>query len=225
MKILLQSAMLLLALSISGAEVVDRMVAVVNKQVVLQSELDQTARVEFLLEGKPLDKLTAVDLQQVLDQLIDRALLEQQIMNPSVLDPTPADVVDRLREVRTRTPGAGSDAQWQALLTRYGVTEQDVSDQVISQLRIVKFIDLRFRAMAQVDRAAITSYYQEKLLPELRKQGAPEPPLDQVAGKIEKILFEQRIDDLLNSWLQTLRSQANIQKIVPETKLADGAAR
>jgi hypothetical protein len=50
-------------------------------------------------------------------------------------------------------------------------------------------------------------------VPELRKQGAPDPPLNEVSEKIEKIVIEQRIDELLNDWLQTLRSQAHIEKM------------
>ena len=107
------------------------------------------------------------------------------------------------------------------MLSGYGVTEQDVGTQLLSQVRILQFIDLRFRGLVTVDKAAVTSYYQEKLLPALRKQGAPEPPLDQVSGKIEKIVAEQRIDELLADWLQTLRSQAHIEKI-SETGTAFG---
>src|SRR5215472_10173217 len=99
------------------------------------------------------------------------------------------------------------------MLVSYGVSKEDVENQIAAQLRILRFIDLRFRTLAHVDRAAISNYYTEKLLPELRKQGAPEPPLEQVSGKIEKILTEQRIDELLTSWLQTLRTQTHIQKM------------
>ena len=78
------------------------MVAVVNKQVILQSQLEQTAHVEFLLQGKPLEKLTAEDMQTVLNQLIDRALLEQQILSNGMLDPSLDEVASRLREVRAQ---------------------------------------------------------------------------------------------------------------------------
>lgn len=223
MKLLLHFAILLLALAAGAGEVVDRMVATVNKHVILQSELDQTARVEFLLEGKPLAELTVEQMQAVLDQLIDRALLEQQVMNPAVLSPTPEQVAQRLAEVRAKIPGGTDDAKWKALLAEYGVTPQDVEDHVIAELRILHLVDLRFRALAQVDRTAISSYYQEKLVPELKRQGAPVPPLSQVSGKIEKILAEQRINDMLSSWLQTLRSQSNIRKMPLETHLASGA--
>ena len=51
-----QFAMVLLLAGFTQAQVVDRMVAVVNKRVILESELDQAARVEFLLQGKPIER-------------------------------------------------------------------------------------------------------------------------------------------------------------------------
>jgi len=213
----------LLLIGACRAEVVDRMVAVVNRQVILQSELEQAAHVEFLLQGRSLDQLNAPEMRAVLDRMIDQALLEQQIVSTTMLDPTPDEISARIHEVRGEIPGAAADEKWRAMLVSYGVSKEDVGKQIASQLRILRFIDLRFRTLAHVDRASISNYYTEKLLPELRKQQAPEPPLAQVSDKIEKILTEQRIDELLSSWLQTLRSQARIQKMDTDSKPATGA--
>jgi hypothetical protein len=224
MKVFFNSLMVFAVLVAAHAQVVDRMVAVVNKQVILQSELEQTAHVEFLLQGKPLTQLTMADLQAVLERMIDQALLQQQIVNSAALQPTPEEVGTQLQEIRGKLSGAQAEANWKELLAGYGVTQQDVEQQIASQMRILRLIDLRFRNLAHVDRTAISDYYKQKLVPELQKQGAPEPPLSQVSDKIEKILTEQRIDDLLNSWLQTLRSQAHIQKLNSETTPPSGAA-
>lgn len=224
MKVVLNLVLVLIAcMSARPAEVVDRMVAVVNRHVILQSELEQAAHVEFLLQGRGLDQLTPAEMQAVLDRMIDQALLEQQIVTTLLLDPTLDEVGARLKEVRSQIPGATADDKWRAMLVSYGVTQEDVEKQLAAQLRILQFIDLRFRSLAHVDRASISNYYQEKLLPELRKQGAPEPPLAQVSDRIEKILTEQRMDELLSSWLQTLRSQTHIQKMIPGASPEAGA--
>jgi peptidyl-prolyl cis-trans isomerase SurA len=70
--------------------------------------------------------------------------------------------------------------------------------------------------VARVDRASISQYYNQTLLPQLRQQGAPPPPLSEVSDKIQQVLTEQRINELLNSWLEALRSQAQIEKM-PES--------
>ena len=224
MRLAIQFALFLLcALSCQAQEIVDRMVAAVNRQVILQSDVDQTARVELLLDGKPLNQLTAQNMSAVLDRLIDQALLQEQIVTTAQLDPTRQELEARVREVRTQIAGVTTDDQWQAVLAQYGVTQQDVEQQLVRQIRLLRFVDLRFRGLVRVDRTAITTYYQDSLLPELRKQGAAVPPLGDVSEKIRQILVEQRIDGLLNTWLQTLRSQAHIEKMDGETAPVAGA--
>lgn len=209
--------LLLAACGLAPAQVVDRMVAVVNRRVILESELDQAARVEFLMQGKPVASLTQADRAAVLERLIERSLLDQQIIHPDMLDPTPQELAAKVKELREGMPGppASSDAQWQALLNSYGLTEQDLEEQLASQVRILRFIDLRFRGLVRVDKNDVETYYQEKFLPEVRKRNAPEPGLAEVSGKIEQVLVEQRIGDLLNNWLKTLRAQAHIEKMLP----------
>lgn len=219
MKRCLQFALVLL-LPVAGlvqSQVVDRMVAVVNKRVILQSELDQAARVEFLLQGKPIASLTHGDTAAVLEQLIDRSLLDQQIVNPAMLDPSPEELAAKVREVRQDFPGniGQDDERWKSTLVLYGLTQQDLEEQLSSQARILRFVDLRFRALVRVEKGDIENYYQEKFLPEVRKRNATAPALADVSDKIEQILVEQRIDGLLSDWLKTLRAQAHIETMLP----------
>src|SRR6476660_1522674 len=180
-----QIAILLLLGSFARAQVVDRMVAVVNKRVILESELDQTARVEFLLQGKPIGTLTQADRAAVLERLIDRALLDQQIVNPAMLDPTPVELAAKIKEIRSGMPGAAADERWNAVLAGYGLIQQDVEEQLASQFRILRFIDLRFRGLVRVEKDAITAYYQDRFLPEVRKRNGAEPKLSEVSDRIE----------------------------------------
>lgn len=214
MRLRLQLVFLLLIISACSAQVVDRMVAVVNKRVILESELDQTARVEYLMQGKPLAQLTDAGRMATLNRLIDRSLLEQQIARTEMLDPTPAELAARLAEVRRQLPGAATEEGWHKVLNNYGLLQQDVEENLRSQIRILRFVDLRFRGLVRVEPGAIDAYYRDKLIPELRAQGATAPPLSQVSAKIEGILTERSIDDMLARWLDTLRSQAHIQKMI-----------
>jgi peptidyl-prolyl cis-trans isomerase SurA len=216
-----QLALLFFFVVVSGRaqEVVDRMVAVVNKRVILESELDQARRIELLLQGKPPtnEKPAPQEMQALLDRLIDRSLLEQQITDPAILDPTPADQAERIKEIRGQIEGAASEEGWKKVLTAYGLEQIDVEKHLISEIRVLRFLDLRFRRLVHVDKAEIATFYQEKLLPELNRKGAPAPPLEEVSSKIENILVEQHMDEMLSELLQTLRTQAHIEKIAPAT--------
>jgi hypothetical protein len=207
----------LLLAGIGQAQVVDRMVAVVNKHVILESELDQATRVEFLMQAKPIERVTSVDRTIVLDRLIDRSLLDQQIVNPNMLDPAPEELKAKIEELRQGVPGASTNESWTNILAGYGLTQQDLEEQLTSQFRILRFIDLRFRGLVRIDKEAIAAYYQDRFLPEVRKRNASEPQLSEVSDKIEQILAEQRIDELLNNWLKTLRAQAHIERMLPAT--------
>jgi len=214
----------LLLAGVVQAQVVDRMVAVVNKRVILESELDQATRVEFLMQAKPIESLTYADRTAVMERLIDRSLLDQQIVNPAMLDPTPAELKAKIEEVRQGIPGAVKDEDWKSILAGYGLTQQDVEEQLTSQVRILRFIDLRFRGLVRVDKEAIASYYQDRFLPEVRKRNAAEPKLEEVSDKIEQILAEQRIDERLSNWLKTLRAQAHIERILPAAAMSAGTS-
>jgi parvulin-like peptidyl-prolyl isomerase len=205
--------MLIMAVTCS-AQVVDRMVAVVNKRVILESELDQAVRLEFLMAGKPFDRATQADRMATLDRLIDRSLLDQQAVRSEMLDPEPGELADKVAEVRHQLPNAQTDEGWHKILNDYGLTQQDVEENLRSQMRILRLIDMRFRGLVRVDRSAIEAYYNDKLLPQLRAQGAAVPPLNDVSPKIEQILVEQGIDEMLAHWMDTLRGQAHIEKMI-----------
>lgn len=224
MRARLHFVIVLLFAGVMQAQVVDRMVAVVNRHVILESDLDQATRVEFLMQAKPIERLTYADRTAVMERLIDRSLLDQQIMNPAMLDPAPAELKSKIEEVREGIPGAAKDETWRSILAGYGLTQQDVEEQLTSQVRILRFIDLRFRGLVRVDKEAIASYYKDRFLPEVRKRNASEPKLEEVSDKIEQILAEQRIDELLSNWLKTLRAQAHIERMLPAAATSAGTS-
>jgi len=220
MKACISMAILLLALPLCCGQVADRMVAVVNKRVVLQSELEQEVRVDFMLRSLPLSQATSAEMEAMLERLIDQSLLQQQSVTTAMLDPKPEELAEALRKLRAGIPGAQDGGQWQAMLAAYGIGERDVELHIAAQLRLLRFIDLRFRPLTRVDRASVTAYYQQQFLPDRIKQGLTEPPLNEVFSQIERILVDQRVNDQLNTWLATLRTQANIQKLAPVSALS-----
>jgi hypothetical protein len=111
---------------------------------------------------------------------------------------------------------SADDQAWRSLLSSYGLTEEELAERIAAQMRITAFIESRLQPSVHVDAASVQAYYQEKFLPELRQRGVQtEPPLTQVSGQIEEILRQQRVDQMLSSWLQTLRQQSRI-RVGPE---------
>lgn len=206
-------AICLLALSLpaTAREVLDRIIAIVNNTPILLSEWDEEWRCEALLAGRTPDSYTPAEQQEIFDRLVDQELMQQQ-MHGYLLPPvSPADVQERLRTVRAQLFNGASDAQWQAALQRAGITLEELTVRVQRQIEIERFVDLRFRPGIHIDDRSINRYYHDQFLPELREQGAQDVPLEQVSGKIREILTQQRLQEQVAAWIQTLHEQAEIR--------------
>ena len=133
-----------------------------------------------------------------------------------MLNPGPEELAAKIKELRSQfSARTGSDARWTAILAGYGLTQQDLEEQLTSEFHILSFIDLRFRGLVRVEKMTFPPTTSDHFLPELRKRNVPEPSLAEVSGKIEQILVEQNIDGLLGDWLKTLRAQAHIEQMLP----------
>ena len=94
-----------------------------------------------------------------------------------------------------------------------------MEQRVIQEIQTLRFIDLRFRSEVRVGPRAIQTYYDTKLVPEMKKQNLTPPTLDKVEDQIEAILREERVNALISDWLKTLRNQSRIQAFDPSLPL------
>jgi hypothetical protein len=151
--------------------------------------------------------------------MIDQELLKEEMENSSVNRSLPEAVAARVHEIRQQYPEVSTDAQWSALLARYGVTEAEVGTAVEAELDGLRLVDFRLRSSAQPDASQIAHYYQTVYEPGMHAKRARPASLTDVTPQIREILTQQKLTDLTATWLQTLRAQANIQINIalPET--------
>lgn len=213
MRRLLQLGLLLFLAAgpLQGASVIDRVVATVNGHPILQSDWDLAVRSEAFLSHRPLEGLTAADQRATLDRLIDQELIRQQTKGTEAAAIPPAELQKEIQEIRAQMPAAATDAGWRSALQRYGLTASDLADRLAAQWQILSFTEQRLRPSVHIDRDSIESYYRDTLLPELLRQGAEPAPLVEVSPRIEELLSQQRVDNLLTAWLQDLRRQSDIR--------------
>jgi hypothetical protein len=199
------------------AEVVDRVVAVVNGHPILASEWDDSVRYECFVNQCALDQLTARDRGATLHRMVDQRLIEQEL---KIEDPHPAGVEEVAKKVAElqgqvvrghNLPSSDLLAEWNKALAQYGFTQEEIEGHVARELAVLRFVERRFRPTTQIDAAQVERYYNQTLMPELQKAGAPDPPLTEVAGQIRELLTQRAIDEQLNLWLDALRKQSNIQ--------------
>jgi hypothetical protein len=194
-----------------AGEVLDRIVAIVNNTPIFQSDWELALRSEALLDARNPESFNEAEQRAVFERLVDQELLREQMRGFIVTPVTDDEVNARLHDIRKQIDGGKSDENWTQMLAKAGVTEAELKTRIRTQLEILRFVDARFRPTVRVDYRTIQTYYREQFLPELHKQGGRDMPLSDAAPKIREILTQQRIDEQVTSWLQTLREQADIR--------------
>jgi hypothetical protein len=74
----------------------------------------------------------------------------------------------------------------------------------------MRLVDARLRPAVQIDSKTIEAYYREKFVPQLKQSGAGDVPPADVAAKIRELLTEEKVNELMVSWLQSLRSESKV---------------
>jgi peptidyl-prolyl cis-trans isomerase SurA len=201
------------------AVVLDRVVAVVNNQAILASDVDEEMRLAVLDPGRA--GLGVLTPKLALRQLISRALIQQQIRqeDAQAAEPSQTEVDTRLAEIRKELPACvrlncASEAGWKAFLTAHGLTQERVESYARYRQEILRFIELRFRQGILIAPEEIETYYRETLLPQYAA-GEAIPPLNKVAPRIEEILLERQVNVLFGDWLRNLRKQGDVEVLDP----------
>jgi peptidyl-prolyl cis-trans isomerase SurA len=204
-----------IALPARAGDVLDRIVATVNSQIILQSEWQDAVRYEAFVGGRALDQLQAGDRKAALDHLIDQELLREQMRSSGFPHASSEEVDKSIQEIRKQYAGAESEADWLAALGRYGLTENELKRRVALQVDLMSLVDARLRPNVIIDSKSIESYYNQELLPQLRQSGARQVPLAEVTPKIKELLTQQKMNQMLVAWLQELRSGSDISTETP----------
>jgi hypothetical protein len=198
------------ALFAHAGDVVDRVVATVNGQIILQSDWEDEIRYETFVERRPLDQVGPAERKAALDRLIDQELLREQMRSPESRPPTEQEVQGQLGQIRKQYVEARTDDGWNSLLTAHRLNEGELRRRVSVQLELARLVDTRLRPAANITPTSIKSYYNQELLPQLRQSGAKEVPLDEVTPQIRELLTQQKINQLLITWLRDLHAGSEI---------------
>jgi peptidyl-prolyl cis-trans isomerase SurA len=217
----LASALLLLPSARAG-EVIDRIVATVNGHIILQSDWDEALCYEALLNGRQLNQFSDDDRRAVLDRLIDQELLGEQMKSASFEHASESEAATRLADARKQYPEAATDQGWHAVLSRFGLAERNLVAHVRQQIDLMRLVDARLRPAVQIDSKSIEAYYREKFVPRLQQSGAGEVPLADVSARIRELLTQEKVNELMVSWLQSLRSESKVSVPGPTGSPGEG---
>ncbi|GAA3761544.1 peptidylprolyl isomerase family protein [Terriglobus aquaticus] len=194
-------------------EVVDKLVAIVNSDIILESDVDEEMRFTKLYPYRTSSGDTP--RAQALTRLIDRDLILQQIRQPApVVDK--AEVDSEESDLRKDLPACQhadckSDAGWANFLAQAGFTEDELRSRLQLRAEVLRFIEQRFRSGIRITDKQIEDFYTETMLPQYRKEHATPPSLEVLSPRIEELLLQQQVSKLLDQWLKSLRDSGNVR--------------
>lgn len=198
--------------------VLDSVVAIINGDVILQSDVEQERRFEslqLLAAGENTNAHAA-------DALITRTLILQQMKEegqtaPNITDKELNTAVDELKQ---QQPGCthsrcASDPEWAEYLRHHGLTPQQVRDHWKQRLVILNFLNVRFRSGVRIPAAQSQAYYEQNLVPQFRKKGETPPSFKSLQPRIQEVLLQQQVSKQIDQWETLLRQEGTVEILVP----------
>jgi hypothetical protein len=195
---------------------VDEVVAVVNRQVITQSEIVREG--DLILaerEGErgQTRRMTAAFLNQVRELLINQRVLLDEALRMGLPIVTGREVEKLLRGFRQNF---SSNEAYMRFLYEHDLTEEDVGDTLARHLRVERLKEKKLRSMPEVDDEAVRRYYHRHRL-ELGGK-----PLKIVAEAIRLKLITETRDKALARWVWELRKRSEVKILVDEAADAEG---
>ncbi len=184
-----------------GAQIIDRVLAVVVGEPITLSDVTAAIRLGFVAEAAA----SADREQTALNALIVRQL--QLIEVNRYLPPEPSDVeIDaRLAQVRARFD---SQAALENAMKDTGVTPGLLRARVRDDLRIETYLNQRFGASYQPGEEEVVSYYRSHES-EFIKNGVLRP-YEEVRDEARRRLVDDRAASLVRDWIAGLRRRTEV---------------
>lgn len=193
-----------LLFSVMGrGQLVDRIVAVVNEEIITLTDLriGETFGLGFMIPGEQAD----LPRQDLLNRMIDRKLVAQQ---------APEDMLIEEEGIRIRRQEIEKEMgalPYREALERFGMEDGDLDGFIREEIVYRRIVNRRFSRESVINLKDIESYYQNQYLPAQRESGKEVRPLTEILNEIEEDLKRIRIEKRLQEWLGDLKEKSDIR--------------
>jgi hypothetical protein len=186
-------------------EIVDRIVARIEGDIILLSEVRELAAYQQLLEGR------AEPEDQLLRALIEQWVVRNEAQAAQFPPPAAAEIDAEASRIQSRFPNPQA---YRERLAALNLSPQSLRRMVEQQFYLARYLDYKFRPAVQVEEEDISKYYQEELAPALRIKSQTPPPLDDLREQIREVLVQRGINERADTWFEETKSRLQIE-IVP----------
>jgi parvulin-like peptidyl-prolyl isomerase len=185
-----------------SARVVDRIVARIEDDIILQSQVRELGALQQLIEGR------AESDEKLVEELIEQWVVQTEASASHFPQPAQSEVD---RELQRLQGNFGGPEKYKARLNELGLSATQVRQLLSRQIYVERYVDYKFRPSVQIELAEIDAYYKKELLPELAKKNQPAPSQNAVEEQIREVLTQRRISDLTGKWLDDTKSRLKIE--------------
>lgn len=195
-----------------GLELEDRILAVVDEDPILVSDVDRVvrlglARPEVGEDGEPAEEEESFRYR-VLEELIEQRLRFHAVERFG-FEQMPAEEVDAAVENLRQQFDEPGDLEKR--MAEVGLSEDGLRQLLTRQLMVLIYIEERLGPRIFIRQEDIQAYYQDTLVPEMKASGSEVPALGDVREQIRLVLREQRLNDEIRQWTRELRRDADIR--------------
>ena len=185
-----------------STRVVDRIVARIEGDIILQSQVRELGAFQQLVEGK------AESDEKLVEELIEQWVVETEATASHFPQPAQSEVDRELARLRE---ASASPEKYASRLNELGLSADEVRQLLSRQIYVERYVDYKFRPSVQIEPADIDAYYKKELLPELAKKNEPAPARAEVEEQIRELLIQRGISDLTVKWLDDTKSRLKIE--------------
>jgi hypothetical protein len=196
-------------LASSAQQLIDRIAARVENDIILLSDVRILGQYQMLVDGKSETEA------QLLDRLIDQWVVQNEADASRFPRPTNAEIDQAVAALKKSFP---SLQEYEERRKQSGLSEQQVRDKIATQIHLTNYLDSRFRPSVQVDAKAIEDFYTSAVLPRAKARGQEPPSLEASRDVIQEALIEQSIDAQAEQWLKESRSRIHVERLLDEEK-------
>jgi hypothetical protein len=188
--------------------VVDRIAVIVGKQAIKTSDVERDLRLTEFLNGQPPDVSVAAR-QQAAERLIDQQIIRAEIAAGGYARATNTDA-EQLEWQLVRDRFGGSRTRLRADLERYSLTEDELRAQLLWQLTVLRFIELKFQPGVSVSDQDVRTYYNQHVA-DLKRRHPKDYGLAAVQGEIRNSLEGEAVNRDFEEWIGQARTGTRIE--------------
>lgn len=192
---------------LKAQDVVDRIVARVENDIILLSDVRELKEYQELLDGKSESE------DALLDRLIDQWIVRSEAQLSRFPEPKDEEID---REVSRVVKSFSSPAEYEVRKKQSGLSDAEVRKIVATQLYLSNYLDSRFRPSVQIDEKAVEDFYQNAVIPRAKARGQEPPTLGASRDIIQDALVQSDITEQADRWLKETRDRLHVQKYLEE---------